>query len=1350
MSTLRIIERAEERSAPPEMSDAAFALAPIQEGMLFHSLLAPESEVYFEQIVYRLKGTLEIRLFQQAWEAVVRHHDVLRTSFSSDGIESPSQQVHEHVSLPFHVHDWRNDDTDNAGRLQSLLESDRALGFDVSRPPLMRVNLIRCSDDECQMIWSSHHILLDGWSQALLLQKVFQTYRTLREHRPVQHDPVRPYRDFVKWIREYDLTEAEIFWRKSLQGFDEPTRLGVERRSLDDGGSNFSYAEAELELGCENTAALQKFARQHRLTSYTLVQAAWALLLSRYSQRDDIVFGTTVSIRPPDLVGIEATPGLFINTLPVRARLQHNQPLIDWLQDLQLDAVEAREHQYIPLVKIQSSIDVPRGLPLFNSILVFENFPADALPDQLGDELKVERSRSFLSRTNYPLTVLVEPGQSLMLRVVYDRLTFDDDAIDRVLGNLHTILNSMISNADQSVGSVRLLTVEEERELISERNQTAVAYEDQVCIHQLFERQAELTPNAIAVSFAEQELSFAELNARANRLAHYLRTRGVGPDTLVGICIERSIEMLVGLLAIQKAGGAYVPLDPSFPKERLAFMADDANLSILLTQEKLIAELPEHPAVVVCIDSDWEMIERESDQAPINKVSADNLAYVIYTSGSTGKPKGVAVEHRALTNFLISMSRAPGMSAADVLVSVTTLSFDIAALELYLPLITGGRLVIVSRETAMDGHLLKEALSETSATMMQATPATWKTLIEAGWSGNKAFKILCGGEAWSVELAREFLSRGGSVWNMYGPTETTVWSTVCRIENEEDPVAIGQPIANTQVYLLDEHLRPVPFGVAGELYIGGDGLARGYLNRPELTTEKFIRNPFSDKQGSRIYRTGDLARYLSDGNLECLGRADDQVKIRGFRIEPGEIESILLSHPTVSQTVVVARRDATGEFRLIAYIVAAANSEINQKDLRSLLQSSLPEYMMPSALIELPALPLTPNGKINRHALPDPDYDANMYDNYVAPRSAAEGLLAGIWADILRLQRVGINDNFFELGGHSLLAVRLFAQIEKIFGKRLPLATLFQAPTIKQLALVLKEEGWVAPWSSLVVIQPEQEGGSKRPLFCVHALGGNVLEFYDLARYLGPDQPFYAFQSFGLDGSQEPLASIEEMAAHYIKEMRQVQSHGPYLMAGRSFGGTVAFEMACQLREQGEEVGLVALLDTYPVGYFKLQSTVLSRGQRVRRFIRRMKCHADNLQKLEVVDKFKYFLEKAQFAPAKIKHGLWQGSAHFFERLNRPLPKFLRSIEHLNWKAALEYVPRIYDGRIALFWASVDLTTAYDLLDGWRVLAPGGIDVHEIPGSHIDIIKEPHVRFLAAELSSCLKDEAPSRASLTA
>ena len=798
-----------------------------------------------------------------------------------------------------------------------------------------------------------------------------------------------------------------------------------------------------------------------------MVQAAFALILSRYSGENDIVFGVTSSGRPATLANSESMVVLFLNTLPLRVKIDGKQKLLPWLQQLQKQQIELQQYEYSPLVEIQRWSDIPRGLPLFESIIVFENYPVETTVKSAIKDLNLQNI-STTEQNNFPLGLYVVVDAKITLRMLYDGFRFDDATVTRILGHLQTLLEGMLIDAEQVLSELPLLTPEEEQLLI-EWNNTNCDYSN-ICIHQLFEVQVERDPDKIAVVFESQQLTYKELNQKANQLAHYLQSLGVTRETRVGICLERSEKMLIGLLGILKAGGTYIPLDPVFPQERLMFMVEDSGVNILITEsveKRYITSVHN----VINIDNDWKLITQQSDENLPPQTTPEHLAYIIYTSGSTGKPKGVQIMHKSLVNCLESMQQKPGITSNDTLLSVTTLSFDIAALELYLPLIKGARLVIVSREISADGTELMRSIKENQVTIMQATPATWRLLLAAGWEGNQQLKILCGGEALDINVAKELLIRSKEVWNLYGPTEATIWSSVTKCRevkfnvseiHQKDviyyvsttTVPIGKPINNTQFYVLDNYLQPVAIGVPGELYIGGAGLAKGYLNKPELTAEKFIDNPFSpsapsaSSAPSALYKTGDLVRYLPDGNLEYLGRIDYQVKLRGFRIELAEVEAVLMQHPQVKQAVVTLLKNQDDE-RLIAYLISS--SEVSQTDLRQFLQDKLPRYMIPSNYMMLEEFPLTPNRKIDRKALPTPEGDRPNLENYVMPSSEVEREIAQIWQQVLQVEKIGIHDNFFDLGGHSLSMVKVHSQLREKFSSNIPLVEMFRHPTINAL-----------------------------------------------------------------------------------------------------------------------------------------------------------------------------------------------------------------------------------------------------------------------------------------------------------
>jgi amino acid adenylation domain-containing protein len=852
------------------------------------------------------------------------------------------------------------------------------------------------------------------------------------------------------------------------------------------------------------------------------------------------------------------------------------------------------------------------------------------------------------------------------------------------------------------------------------------------CIHELLETQARRCPDRVAVEFEGRSLSYAELDARANQLARVLHECGVQREVRVGVCLDRSLEMVVALLGVLKAGGAYVPLDPAYPAERIQYILQDANLAVLLTQEWLTQSLPSGECKVINLDPTWRVLHHVDTSRIEAPVAADNLAYVIYTSGSTGKPKGVEVEHRNVVNLLRSMQIEPGLDTTDTLLAVTTLSFDIAGLEIFLPLLVGARLVLASRETARDGRLLRQQLSQCRATVMQATPVSWRLLFDAGWRGGSGFKALVGGEALPTDLARMLAARCGSVWNMYGPTETTIWSSVYRVRTRhEGPVPIGKPIANTTFHILDEHRHRVPEGAMGELYIGGAGVARSYHNRPELSAQRFVADPFSLHSGARMYRTGDLARYRQDGNVEFLGRADHQVKIRGFRVELGEIEAVIEKHPAIRQAVVVAQDDATGQRRLVAYIVARSPQTVTRAGLHTFAGKQLPDYMLPSAVVELPSLPLTPNGKVDRNALALPaSADLDTDANYLAPRDATERKLVRIWEKVLGVRPIGVATSFFDLGGLSILAARMFVRISRVFGKELPLATLFQAPTIEQLAKHLRPDSRAVGYATLAKIQPQ---GSATPLFCVHGGAGSTLFLHRLARAMGTDRPLYGFEPEGLDGRRFRRLSVPAMAAHYIAEIRTVQPKGPYCIGGYCFGGLVAFEMAQQLRALGEQTPLIALFSA-PLRFNRASQPLQHQAAAPHRsagakLLRLLRSPARTVV---------WRLRGVGFAMYAKLH---QGTCNALLALGLKVPQAMRTLYVARTLGAVEqaYAPALFPGTVTLFCGRGQCD--HDPHQGWDGLAQQ-IDVCEIGlGGYNDrreIMNEPLVGLLAKQLTERL------------
>ena len=896
------------------------ALSPLQKGILFHTLFEEGSGLYFEQSVSTIQGALDVPAFRRAWQQILDRHSALRSSFHWEDLANPAQVVHRHVALPFHQEDWRQlDASERDDRLQAFLRTDRGRGFDLASSPLMRTALLRTSDEGWEFVLSFQHILLDRWSRFLILREAFAIYRQLREGREPAMAAARPYSSYIAWLGAQDPGAAETYWRNALRGFERPIAFELGRPASEE--REEEAAEARLELSEEATARLTAFGRAHGLTLNTLVQAAWSILASRYTGEPDVVTGATVSGRPPELPEVESMVGLFINTLPVRVKVDPQATLLPWLRALQEDLVALRQYEYSFLLDVQKWSDIPPGTPLFENLLVFENVGRGSSDLDLGPGVRVVGTRSVGSRTNYPLTVLAMPGRRLVLRATSENARFSREVLTQILRHLARLLEAMPEEPERRLGSLPLLVESERRQLLIEWNRTEAEYSRGSCVHQLFEKQVERSPDAVAVSFGRERLTYAELNRRANQLARHLRSLGVGPEVRVGIALERSAEIVVGVLGILKAGGAYVPMDPSDPAERRNFMLEDSGARVFLTGREFSEALPSTVTHTVSFERDSTAISRrESADFPV-PLSADNLAYVIYTSGSTGLPKGVEVTHESVVNLLWAMRSQLASGPDDRWLFLTRLSFDIAGLEIYLPLLTGGSLEVVSSEVASDPVRLQQVLAASRATTIQATPATWKMLVEAGWPGDPRLKALSGGEALPGRLADQLLERCGVLWNLYGPTETTIWSAVARVQPESGSrgwVPIGNPLANTQIFVLDAGLQPSPLGVAGEIFIGGAGLARGYARRPQLTAETFLPNPWGGV-GERLYRTGDHGRRRKDGTVEFLGRKDDQVKVRGYRIELGEIESVAREIPEIRDCVVLAR-EQEGEKQLVAYV----------------------------------------------------------------------------------------------------------------------------------------------------------------------------------------------------------------------------------------------------------------------------------------------------------------------------------------------------------------------------------------------------------------------------------------------
>ncbi|MFO0758294.1 MAG: non-ribosomal peptide synthase/polyketide synthase [Byssovorax sp.] len=1035
-----------------------YPLSPMQQGMLFQTLYAEEPGVYVVTHAFTLEGPLDAAAFQRALQDVVDRHAVLRTAFLWERREAPLQVVREKVKVPLTVDDLRAlSAEEQVERLRRHRDDDRRRGFDLTRPPLLRAALFRLGDTRHRLLLSLHHILLDGWSLPIVLDELFRLHAAHREGRALRLDRPRAYGEYIAWLGKQDKDRLAAFWKARLRGLSEPTPLGVDR-PLSASAGLARFGELRRALSDDVSTRIAAFSRRHPITAGTLFHGAYALLLSRYSGEDDVLFGATVSGRAAPIPGIESMVGLFINTVPSRVTIDPDARVLDWLTALQARLNELRDVEHGALVDVQGQSEIPRGQPLFESLLVFENFPFDGSSwDRPGGLRVIEQST--IEHTDIPLTVVGALRDRVHLKLGYDLRRFDAAAIERMMGHLEALLLRLAERPDRRLGEISILVDEERHRLLVEHNATDAPLPDPALVHALVEEQAEATPDAIAVRCEGQAISYGSLRARAHRLAHLLRAEGVAPEVLVGVLLRRTPALVEALLAVLAAGGAYVPLDPDLPPDRLSFFLDDAAPPVLLTEEALLDRLPPTGARVICLDRDRAMIDEQPSSRPASGVMRHHPAYVIYTSGSTGRPKGVVLLHEGVVNYLTfarSSYRAHEGTGAPVHSSI---GFDLTVTSLFVPLVSGKTVTLIPESRGVTG--LSAALQgNPSFSLVKLTPAHLDLLAQSlppGDAAGATGAFVIGGEALFAEHLAFFNAHAPEtrLINEYGPTETVVGCCVHEVpagELARGPVPIGRPVANTRLYVLDARREPVPIGVAGELYIGGVQVGRGYLHRPDLTAERFLPDPFSARPDARLYRTGDRVRRLENGDLVFLGRSDLQVKIRGYRIELGEIEAVLARCPGVREVAVTVRHDAPGTPRLVAYLVIGEGFA-GADEIRSLARRELPEVMVPSVLVVLPALPLTAHGKVDRKALPAPGESA-WATAAIEPRGPVEQAIATIFAEVLRVPpaSVGAESSFFDLGGHSLLATAALSRISSAFAINLPLRALFDAPTPASLA----------------------------------------------------------------------------------------------------------------------------------------------------------------------------------------------------------------------------------------------------------------------------------------------------------
>jgi len=1310
----------QEKATQPKSYPISFA----QQRLWLLDQLEPNNPAYNIMSAYRLVGHLSIERLESCLNQIIQRHASLRTTFATQN-ESPVQKVHPQLTLSLINHDLRNLSTENQTiTVEKLTTAELSRPFDLTQLPLLRATLLQLSESETIFILIIHHIVADGWSLGIFfkeLTKLYQDPAALLPALSIQ------YTDFTQWQRQYlqgEMLHKQInYWKQQLTGSPPSLPLPTDypRPTLQTfHGARLFFTFPKILL--DN---LKKLSQNAGTTLFMTLLAGFYLLLYRYTGQQDIVLGTPIAGR--NRKEVEDLIGFFVNTLVLRVQLQGEDDFLQLLAQVKQVALDAYIYQDLPFEILIEQLHPERNLnfsPLFQIMFAFQNIPAQdlALPGITATALNIKQVAAkfdltlFLEETNTGLNGIVE----------YNTDLFKELTLQRLIAHLQLVLEKVATDPQQKISTIPLVTPEEQQ-LFKQWNATQRPYPLH-CVQQLFEQQVEKTPDAIAIRFGTQTLTYRHLNQQANQLAHYLRKHGVQPEVFIGIYTERHLSMMVGLLGILKAGGAYIPLDSAYPAQRLAFMLEDSQLRIVVTQNSLLSQLPKSIETVICLDRDARKIAQESSENPINTTQLENLAYVIYTSGSTGKPKGVQVLQRGFVNFLLSMQHTFQFTTHDKFLAITTISFDIAGLELFFPLIIGAQVVLVPREVAMDGTQLIKILPE--VTVMQATPATWRMLLAAGWQGKSALTLLCGGEPLTTELAEQLLARGSQLWNMYGPTETTIWSTCYQVTAPTDANSgktaewIGYPIDNTQIYILDHYLQPVPIGVVGELYIGGDGVARGYLQRDELTAEKFINNPFQTADGAmypaKLYQTGDLACYHDDGVLECLGRTDSQIKLRGFRIELGEIEATMAQHPKIQEVAVVIHEIA-GDKRLVAYVVLKTDVENFAEILREFLQEKLPEYMVPAILVEMDSLPHTLSGKIDRRSLPEPTQNRQLSSHtFVAPRDEVEAQLVIIFEKLLNTRPISVDDNFFDLGGHSLLGVTLLYKLQQIFHKDIPLMALFRHPTVAQLAELIKAQGYTREWCALEPIRAE---GQSKAFFFV----GSTNYARVLAPLLKKTHPIYGLNIFGLQNRIEFRSnlSIESIAQHYVKEIEELQPEGPYYLCAYCADTAIVYEMARELMARGKQVGFVAFLDSIwePNDlYFGLY-----------RHWRNIQTFGFSYIGHKVASRL-YFIHLAW----SLRLNRW--IKRLYQKLGKSVSREQQDMSFIShfYEALERYTPTALPGlEITLFLSSEwrwKYSPTLEKLTGMPV------QVHEVPVYHDNMFVEPWILQLAMEIDQCLQE----------
>ncbi len=1282
-----------------------FPVSFAQQRLLFLHQLDPDSTSYNVPWSIRITGPLNVGALELSLSEIVRRHEVMRTTF--DVVEGrPVQIVSPFQGIPLVRADLRAFD-DPAREAQQAAMDEARRPLNLKTGPVVRTTLLQLGETDFVLLITTHHIAFDGWSRRVLVSELGALYHSYcsGQPSPLPELPLQ-YVDYAVWQRNYlqgeGMEKLLKYWKQQLSG--APTTLDLPTDRPRPTVQSFRGASKSFVFPKILSDAVNNATRKFGTTQFMTLLAAFYVLLARYSGQDDIVLGAVIANR--NRAEVEDLIGLFANTLPLRARLEGDPSFRALLDRVKETALGAYAHQDMPFERLVEELRPERSLsynPLFQVLFSLQSssrrsFELDGLQLQplggvVGTTAKFDMSFFMLESTD-----------GMSVRVEYNTDLFDADTIDRMFRHYLRLLEGGLAEPEQPISRLPLLDDVERHKILIEFNQTSADFPDDTRLHDFVARQAEKTPGDTAVICGDERITYRELNARANQLANYLIKRGAGPEVLIGVHTERSVRMLVGILGILKSGSAYVPLDPMYPRERIQNILEDSQAPLVLTQESIVSDLPGFGGQCILLDTDWPAIAQEPESEPLTNVSPSNLAYVLFTSGSTGRPKGVAIEHHSAATFVHWAQLAYNtQELAGVLLS-TSICFDLSIFEMFVPLSMGGKVIIV--ENAL---FLPSSLAKDEVTLINTVPSAMAELLRMRGVPESVTTVNLAGEALPEPLVEQIYAHTNAerVYNLYGPTEDTTYSTYTVVPRGTT-VTVGRPLANSQAYILDAELKPVPIGVPGELFLAGAGLARGYYGRPDLTSERFVANPFSGNSEARMYRTGDLARFLPDGNIDYLGRIDHQVKLRGFRIELGEIETVLLEHPDVERVVVVVREDRADDKRLVAYLVATAGRDFEITAIRNYLEQSVPGYMIPSAFVKMHSLPMTDNGKVNRRALPLPDWSRDEVTNRKNPADQFELMLVRVWERVLGVSNIGVDDNFFDLGGHSLLAVRLLSELEKVVGRKVPLASLFRGATVAAQAKLLREGTEADPEPLVMEYQVGQHGTS--PFFAVAAPGVRSLGYALLGRNLGEGQPFYKLQAAGPIAEGRPLngGELRALAQQYVSGMRVVQPEGPYYIVAMCGGCQIAEQMILQLESQGQTVALFAIFDTW----------VLEHAHR--RWGWRMFGIQQRLRWLGRVS----FSEKFEWARRALgkRAQIWTGK----HKLAQP---WAEAYWPQDFKPPLFRAPVILFKRPKQPYYYID-----DPLLGWGARSEGGVTTYEINASHHEVLREPHVQLVSRVL----------------